>query len=358
MNNVVNIPERRQSGRSDIEAEARTWVIALDGERPTDEKLSEFRDWLSRSPLHKQAFKRVALIWNDLDHWSEFLCPEPDKQAKSKTPLWFGLPISKLATAAVLGVISAMLALAVYNVMPEQAQPKNIFAAEYGTAIGEIKTVALPDGSDVRLNTHSKMGVAYAESARIVRLTEGEAYFEVFHDPGKPFIVYAGKYAVKAVGTAFSVQVIDKGIELTVTDGRVEVAALKQAVAKTGTLELERIENAASLVPLVKGQRVIFNEENEELELAQEMTQEAIEKNLSWRDGMFIFNDDLLTEVIAEINRYTPVKIVISDPNIQDLRFGGYFRIDDIPAILETIEQRYGIRVEQISTNLIYLSRR
>ena len=83
-----------------------------------------------------------------------------------------------------------------------------------------------------------------------------------------------------------------------------------------------------------------------------------MEKELSWREGMLIFDNDSLEEVVSQINRYTPVKIEIRDPGIRGLKFGGYFKVGDVPAILTTMNQDFGLRVDKINDRLVYLSRR
>ena len=363
MNNIINIPQREQPDRPDIEEEARAWIVQLDSARPTDEELREFRDWLNRSPLHKQVFKQVAAVWNDMDILSGLLDVEIEKESKvtsgkatdfRSTFGLSGLNPVKLSAVFILGLT---VTIACYIFVPGFLKA-DTFAAEYQTAVGELKAVSLPDGSNVRLNTASKMDVSFNRESRVVRLAEGEAYFDVSHNPDKPFVVYAGKFAIKAIGTAFSVQVIDDGVDVTVTEGRVEVVSMKDTVHQSSVPNLKQIDDASTRVPMVKGQHVIFNEEKQEIELAQQVKPEDIEKKLSWRDGMLIFDNDSLEDVVSEINRYTSTKIVISDSDLRDLRFGGYFRIDDMSSILDTFEEAFGIKVDRINENLIYLSRR
>jgi transmembrane sensor len=362
MSNIVNIPERKDPEPPDIAAEARAWVITLDGEQPPDAKLQQFREWLQLSPQHREAFKSAAAVWGDLDHWSEFLYPEVVGRDSSRqtgglvrpdsSRHQYGLRLA-LSTA---GLAAVAVAASLYLFGPTFLGQSGEFTADYGSAIGEVKAVALPDGSDVRLNTRSRIAVSYARAARVVHLTEGEAFFEVAHDPKKPFVVYAGKYAVKAVGTAFSVQLLPGGVELNVTEGRVEVSALREHAPERKALDVD-IEKAISAVPFVKGQHVILKEDKVELELVQTVPEEEMEVQLAWRNGLLIFDDDPLEQVVTEISRYTPIRIVIADAEIRDLRFGGYFRVDDVPAILSTMEKGFGLHVEQVDDKLIYLSR-
>ena len=359
MNNIVNIPDRMHAPRAQIESEAQEWVIALDGESATEHTLNEFRAWLRRSPLHRQAFRQAASVWGELDRWSEFLYPEhvaaPSSPGEHRGELHRIRRLRPMTAVTITGLVVALSAIIwVYSPTPG---PGERFSAEYGVAVGEVKTIALPDGSNVSLNTGSRIAVTYDETGREVRLTEGEAYFEVAEDSQKPFVVYASKYAVRAVGTAFSVQMLIGRIEVNVTEGRVEVAGLKPQSRDSSTGDKETVQEELSRVPVVKGQQAILSEDSDALELVQNLEPAVISKELSWRDGMFIFDGDSLEDVVVEINRYTELKVVIADAAIRDLRFGGYFGIDDIPLILSTMEKDYGLRATRVNESLVYLSR-
>jgi transmembrane sensor len=358
MSNIVQIPERRDSELADIDAEASAWVIALDGDATPGDKLREFRAWLQRSPRHREAFRKAAQVWGDLDRWSEFLYPELQTATRRATaaagPRSYGRlrPILVFASLAAVAVAASwFLGTGTWPGVADR------FAADYSSVTGEVKIVTLPDGSDVRLNTRSRIAVSYVTSARVVHLREGEAYFEVAHDPEQPFVVYAGRYAVKAVGTAFSVQRLPDGLELNVTEGRVEVATLPRQVPDGAAPDIGVMRQSVSMAPFIKGQRAILKEDQAELESVETVSDAAMEVELAWRNGVLIFEDDPLQDVIAEISRYTPIRIIIVDADIRELRIGGYFRVNDVPAILTSMEQGFGLHVERIDDKLIYLSR-
>lgn len=349
MNNIINIPGREGPDRAAIAGEARAWLIQLDGGRPSRQALAEFREWLDRSPLHQSEFRRAASAWNKLDNLAGLLDAH-DAGALAR-PVRFHRPSYALVAALVLAVgVGGYVAYGQW----QGGFGYKAFAAEYVTAVGEVKSVVLPDGSRVRINTASRVDVSFNRGARLIHLDTGEAWFKVAHDDKKPFIVYAGKYAVKDLGTAFSIRVKDDGIDLTVTKGRVEVASLKRRLPARTWLDPDSIKNAPSRVPFSAGQHVVFNQG---IELAQRVKPAQLEKMLSWRDGMLIFDNDPLEKVVSEINRYSPARIVISDSEIRNLRFGGYFRTNDVPAILATLQKGFGIHVEKINDKLIYLSR-
>jgi transmembrane sensor len=255
----------------------------------------------------------------------------------------------KIASAASLGALLLAGGLTYHRWLDPNG------TREYKTAVGEIRSVALRDGSNVQLDSGTAIDVTYDGSFRLIHLKEGQAFFNVFHDASRPFIVYVGKYAVKAVGTAFSVRTQEGGnrLDLTVTEGRVQVASLKTRVADGPIGDLNQMKNVTSLVPVSVGEKLSLNEDGQTV---QHEEPARVEKDLSWRDGMLIFDNDPLEEVVSRINHYTQVRIVIADDSIRSLKFGGYFKVGDVPAILATMNQNFGLHVEKVNDRLVYLS--
>ena len=346
MSNVFRFTRKPSSKQ--IEDEAAAWLIALDKEAPTRDTLREFHEWLDRGPQYKQVFEAAAETWSDLDRWSTYLYPETGGEVNTgpeadETRWRLGGPGFAAASLVVAGLL-----IAVGMIFLSPAQQTD-FVAGYQTDIGEIKGIDLPDGSDIHLNTATQIEVTYAKDARVVQLTGGEAYFRVAHDSDKPFLVHAGRYLVKAVGTAFSVAYDDHMIELNVTEGKVEVVSLQDDEFRIG--DIARVELTRSRVPFVKGQSVRLGDDRDELGMVLKVEGVDVESEmqtaLAWRNGMLIFDAEPLQQVVAKINRYTPKDIVIADASIRDLHFGGYFQADNIPAILATMGSDYGLNVVQ-----------
>ena len=91
------------------------------------------------------------------------------------------------------------------------------------------------------------------------------------------------------------------------------------------------------------------------IESVQTLAQAELERDLSWRDGMLVFDREPLAQVVAEISRYTPIDIVITDPALRQLEFGGYFPTGDVEALLSTLEDSFGIQVDRDEAGVVYL---
>ena len=97
------------------------------------------------------------------------------------------------------------------------------------TEIGGQHLQTFSDGSTAHLNTNSVIEAEFTREARIVRLMQGEALFDVAHDPSRPFIVYVGNRAVQAIGTTFVVRIESENIHVAVTDGQVQLSKREKA---------------------------------------------------------------------------------------------------------------------------------
>jgi transmembrane sensor len=207
----------------------------------------------------------------------------------------------------------------------------------YQTPVGGINTVPLEDGSRATLSTDSLIRVALESNERRVELDKGEVFFDVAKDPARPFVVLAGDQRVVAVGTKFSVRRNAEGIRVVVAEGLVR---LERAGAKNAELP-------AGAVARTTGADVMVHEQ---------ATRE-VEQLLSWRTGHIMFRDTALAEAVAEFNRYNVRKIVIADPAIADIRLGGSFRSDNVPAFLWLLQNGFPVAVEQRDDQVVLSAR-
>jgi len=341
MGKVINIAEKKA-----LEFEAATWVTKLDSKRLQPEEFAQFKSWLGTSKAHTAEFENAATLWGKLDALAEFsdIVPVPAKKGvlkrfASSVAGYLPRPKYALAAAAVLAISLSIPSLY------KETEPASV--AIYTTAIGEHKSIALTDGSKILLNTGSQVDVAFNEDRRILKLVKGEAHFDVAHNPKRPFEVHAGTNIVRAVGTAFTVELQPETVEVTVTEGRVELATIAQA---DDGIE---VPHETSLALVNSGQSAQFSDYIQSINTIE---QEEVERRLAWRKGALVFKGDALVDVIHEIGRYTKTKIVISDPVIRDLKVGGYFKTNETEAMLQALEANFGVSVKWVGTDLVYLS--
>jgi transmembrane sensor len=145
-------------------------------------------------------------------------------------------------------------------------------------------------------------------------LVRGEAFFEVAKDPTRPFVVTAGSRQVIAVGTAFNVRLQDRQLRVTLVEGRVRViiapAPDSPALPVTPVTPVT-LEAGSALVATENGVERI-----EKLDVA---------RATSWRSGTLVFDGERLADVVAEMNRYSHEKLVISNAVLADRKVSGVF---------------------------------
>lgn len=338
MASVIRIVDRQT-----VEAVAAAWLAQLDGGDLSDADLAAFREWINRSPEHRKTLMRLASVWTGVDDAIEARI----EQAMNDAPPSFVRPIGVLGAlmglyparmaGALAGLVGTIVLSAAFFIYGPAGIPANPEKAVYASAVGEQKEMTLEDGTVVRLNTDSAIEVDFSPGERSLRLLEGEAWFDVAQNARRPFVVYAGEGAVRAVGTSFAVRKRDGVVDVTVTEGRVVLSTLRRD-------DGEEEEASLPLATLEAGHQASFDEQR--VESVDRLEAEEIERKLSWREGFLRFEGDPLGDVVEEIGRYTTVEITIEDEALRDLRVGGYFRTGDIETMLEVLHQSFGVASE------------
>jgi len=370
--NIVDFPDRKA-----IEEEAGAWLIKLDGDRaPSTEELAFLREWLERSPVHREQLRSLAEFWGKMNVLTELAVPLGHTNGRTNRSfvenLRHAIPQIGRAGFATAVILIGIGVAATFWLRPDPSLSSN---GLYATAIGQQQSTTLADGSVVLLNTNSQIKVDYNNEFRNIRLLQGEAHFTVAKGAARPFRVYAGNGRVQAVGTAFSVYLKDDTVDVTVTEGRVALAFVDR-VSPSRVLQQEtprgrnQSSGAIAMVDAVfiEALGTIRAGESATIQSARDpdivSTINAIEtveaqemaKRLSWREGILTFAGDSLEDVVAEISRYTTVSIEITDPVIRGMRIGGRFPIGETDAMFDALEANFGLRVTRLSHDRVLVS--
>jgi transmembrane sensor len=335
--------------RALIEQQAREWLIRLDGDEPLSHaQRRALEEWVNRSTAHRDALMRLAKYWKQANTLTDLgaLLPAPSAQQKSGS----GHGKAWLWVAA-----SAGLAAIFIVAWPVYWTPMGVNRT-YTTAVGEQKTVPLPDGSSIALNTDSRIEVDYSLHLRSIRLARGEALFSVTHDPARPFQVYAANEIVRAVGTAFAVQVEAGGVNVTVTNGAVDVSAADRSPPDVVRDRRVPVPPSRSLGQLKAGQTSTIRPSTQRLEV-RELAAPELDRRVAWHDGFLVFSGQSLGEVVGQVNRYSPVRLEIADPQLSSISIGGRFRVGDLDAVLGVLHDNFGVQSSRVDEHTIRLGR-
>jgi ferric-dicitrate binding protein FerR (iron transport regulator) len=202
------------------------------------------------------------------------------------------------------------------------------YEAKYQTTYGEIKRINLADGTTVTLNACSALEVAkkYNSKNRKVYL-EGEAYFQVKHRPGAPFIVHTKKLSVTALGTSFDVSAFsdNPNVSVSLKEGKVLVKANTR-------------HNGQNVV-LAPGEGVICNGSTGLLQ-----TKKFNPKvQLAWQRQIISFEDADMQEVVRKLERFYGVEIDIKELKPRHWQLTGEYKNQTLRDVLESLSFNYNL---------------
>jgi transmembrane sensor len=208
------------------------------------------------------------------------------------------------------------------------------------TSATEQRTVALPDGSTVTVDSASRVATEWLPHERRVHLLAGQALFRVAKDKTRPFIVTAGDRTVTALGTEFDVRLQPDRVQVTLIEGRVAV----RGIGAAAHLPVQELKPSEQLVAL-----------NGQVALIQPV--DAVRES-AWADGQVYFSDEDLPTAVAEMNLRSARQITIGDPALQRYRINGMFRAGNQDSFLNAITSYYPIDARQDAQGRIVLQPR
>jgi transmembrane sensor len=201
---------------------AAAWLAKING--PAGDACREdFEDWYNADPRHAEAFEAILETWEQ-SRLAAFTPLATSRQAlrRREDKGRSGWPKVLLAAAASIGLtVAVLVGYAIHHRDASERRASEL--VEVASRVGEIRTLTLPDGSHVTLDTASAIRLAFAGDERRIVLERGRARFEVAHDPSRLFVVQAGNRLVIAHGTIFDVDLNEQHIAVTLLRGSVEV---------------------------------------------------------------------------------------------------------------------------------------
>src|SRR3984957_938816 len=331
-----------------LDEEAADWIWRMDSAAIDATDRQAFEAWQRQDPRHRRAVSELSAVWNALDGLAEAKREEKiatfANTAQAARPhhpqrLW-------IAAAAALAAVAIGVG-AVWLQRDSELQTLS-------TAVGQQRNVTLADGSIVTLNTNTIVESDLRRRTREIYLRKGEAHFQVAHDRSRPFLVHAGDAVVRAVGTAFEVRVLtDQHVDVVVNEGRVEVQAATPVSQNAGA------RPHSTAVPTVRALNAGERLSTASLDYAvMPITAQQLSTELAWREGAIIFDGEPLAEAIAEIERYTDARIVVSDPEVAALRVGGRFRTGNVQEFFDALQTALPVSIRHAAGGVVFIDPR
>jgi ferric-dicitrate binding protein FerR (iron transport regulator) len=228
--------------------------------------------------------------------------------------------------AAVLILIISVAGLSVYIAYETGVFYKSN-SVQVSTEPGQQSTVTLPDGSSVWLNAKTDVKYYVDNNVRRVSLS-GEAYFEVKHVSNQPFIVEAGNAKIKVIGTSFNVSHYpdSKIIETSLITGKITMT----------------FPGSSGDINVQPGQRITYNTEK----LVFSRKNVDVQKEILWRQGVLIFENELFGDLLHKLEQYYAVKFIYENGVFEDIHYTGTIDNLSINKVLDFINLTIPIKYE------------
>jgi transmembrane sensor len=285
-----------------IDETAAQWLARMVSGDASEEDRAALAVWLEADGRHKGAYMRAMALWRMLDSAAQApaLAAAPMVERGWRRPRFTRRQMFSGASAV---AASATVALLLRAYVHEEHQVLQ-------TGRGEVREFALSDGSRIVLDSGSRVDVTMKRDARNVALVEGTGWFHVAKDKTRPFTVAANGARFVAVGTAFSVSK-EGATRIVVSEGIVRMTMGDQPRA----VDLHRNETA--MVDPAGGVKFA------------RLSDEAMNRQMAWRQGSVGLDGETLREAAASFNRYNRVQILITDQGLADKRIIGWFSRND-----------------------------
>ena len=289
--------EQSPENRRLFEASSRAWALtaSFDAEMDIDleAEKARFRERVAQSQIHT------------------------DKHTQSQAPI---RPIHRLYKFAAAAAIVVAGVLAWLTMTGERGAQ-----IVYQTAANETRHFFLPDSSTVWLNANSKLAHDADFDVRTLEL-EGEAFFDVTHNPDRPFVIHTSPARVQVLGTSFNIKnyADETEVQVTVATGLV---AVQSAIEPSGDAVGEQQTRVAA------GRRAVLDKATGVLQQQPNNMPDA----LAWRPSSLVFDDTPFTMVVSVISRHFALPIATPDEGLQSCTFTGQFENPTFSEVQETL---------------------
>lgn len=362
-----------------VAEQAAEWHVAQSEGKLSPQLARDFMAWLRTSPTHVAEYLAIESVAKDLSEstcsskasWRDLLTGNEDpvlllrsmdelpppqidhvgaghttsSRRASRQPI-----LRWTATAAVLAGFTILLAVGWhwFALKPD--------IETFATRHGEERSLQLPDGSFVQLDSDSAITARFDRDNRRVEVERGQAYFKVAKDPARPFSVQVGHSLVRDIGTAFDVYRHASDAAVTVAEGRVQVWKVQHPPGKPERwlpwFDHVRGSRSTLVADLGAGEQVLLTNTGQ----VKSLGKVDVQRTLAWRQGRIEFDNQAISSVAAEFNRYNALQISV-DPRVGALPISGVFDAHDVPTFIAFLGSLPNVEVEQHEKHVLVSAR-
>lgn len=342
---TMNVIDLDMTQQARLQREAHDWLLRLTSGEATEEDAHAFKDWCARSPAHRRTFAESRRLWQLIGdaaalesaprgeygaaHKGEHDAAQENAHcaAQKGTPAPAGRFSRRVfLRRAMLGSAAACAGWMVLGPGRDSWWP-----ADFETAVGEQRSVQLADVA-VEMNTGTRLNVdaSMAEMTRL-ELLAGEAEIRA-RNTGRQVMLSVQGGNVLATAANFNVRLDQRGACVTCLSGALVVGY--RGATRTLVANQQLVLGARQLSEIHPADPALVS---------------------AWRQQLLVFNDEPLSRVIAEINRYRPGRLIITNDALGRRRVQARFTLDQLPDVALLIRDAYGASITRIPGNVILL---
>ncbi|MFT3965387.1 MAG: FecR domain-containing protein [Sphingobium sp.] len=312
---------------ADMIRQAAWWAAMLDAGDMSQGDRKACDEWCAEHPLHRRTLERMrafdARVANAGDFEREALHTVLQRRQHRR----FGGALLGAALLAIFGW-SAMRSDYIRDYFPD-----------YRTGRGELRTVALQDGSEIVIDTDGAVGIDMGGARRQVRLIRGQLLARIAKDQARPFVVETSDGTATALGTSFVVRREAGYTLVTVIESRVRVCPGKAADGN--------------------GCRVLAAGERVSITPTRLSALPSVDPSTAapWSNGWLEADDQDVTAVLTELARYSRRPFRFDAASLRGVRVTGSFPLRDIDRAVEGVARTATLQVRRSANDEIIFTR-
>lgn len=296
--------------------QAAGWAALLDDPLASETDRNACESWCDEHPLHRLAFDRIAGIGARFE-----ALDTAQRRTLTASSLARRMPRGRIASG-----IASVLLLAAGAWIASTSIGVRAMWPDHSTTVGEQKSFALADGSELVADTDTRFDVFSAKGDREVTLFQGQVMATVAPDKSRPFSVRTREGTATALGTRYSVSASQGRTLVTVVESTVRLCPSAKGDCRT----------------LSAGQRAFITADG-----VSAIDHVDTHAAALWAEGWIEVHDRPLSEVVGQLARYARGGIRYDAGELSRIRITGSYPLTRPEAALQSIAEIADVAVSR-----------
>lgn len=309
------------SAQYEVLQQAAAWYATLGADNVTEQQRQKWQRWLEQRPEHRKAWALVEQVGGRFAPLSD---PAERSAAFNALQPGRGLPMGRRQMLLALGAVS-VAAVTGWRGLRDTVAADHLRGlwADYSTATGETREVALNGQTRLWLNTLSAVDLSAANDHDALNLLAGELLIDSQAGAARGQIVRSRHGQLSARGAAYGVRLLQDSTCVSVYRGQLDIVSGDQRCT------------------LGEGQQVSFSTGH------FDAVQAAPASGKAWTQGILVAQGMTLRQFCLELSRYRHGYLGCA-PGVGDLRVVGTFSIKDTDRALQSLASALPVAIKQV----------